>query len=217
MGFGVIYLTFVRASLVSVLISGIVYIVVMLIQGRTAKAILYLSVLGGVAVVSMGLAVALAGDAVERRFASLLEADPMTVYYTNRGSSIEHALTYLWQEYPFGGGIGGWGIAAMYFGGSGGEFAEIMINGWIIDGGLPLLILYLWALFATGSYELRRAGLATNVRLKYIAPVVVALNASTLALIFSFVPFVTQVGIQHWFMSAALHGAAYAEWRRNRK
>jgi len=38
--------------------------------------------------------------------------------------------------------------------------------------------------------------------------VVLAANLGTAALIFSFVPFVTQVGIQYWFLAGALHGIA---------
>jgi hypothetical protein len=36
---------------------------------------------------------------------------------------------------------------------------------------------------------------------------VAAVNIGTLALVFSFVPFTTQVGLQFWFLEGALHGA----------
>ncbi len=39
------------------------------------------------------------------------------------------------------------------------------------------------------------------------AAAVVAVNVGTIALIFSFVPFTTQVGLQFWFLEGALHGA----------
>ena len=39
------------------------------------------------------------------------------------------------------------------------------------------------------------------------AAAVIAVNAGTMALVFSFVPFTTQVGLQFWFLEGALHGA----------
>jgi type IV secretory pathway TrbD component len=36
--------------------------------------------------------------------------------------------------------------------------------------------------------------------------VVLAANLGTAALIFTFTPFVTQIGLQFWFLAGALHG-----------
>jgi hypothetical protein len=38
------------------------------------------------------------------------------------------------------------------------------------------------------------------------ASVVLAANLGTAALIFTFTPFVTQIGLQFWFLAGALHG-----------
>jgi hypothetical protein len=40
------------------------------------------------------------------------------------------------------------------------------------------------------------------------AAVALAANLGTAALIFSFTPFVTQIGLQFWFLAGALHGAS---------
>jgi hypothetical protein len=45
-------------------------------------------------------------------------------------------------------------------------------------------------------------------RLAQCGAVVLAADFGTAALIFSFTPFVTQVGIQYWFLAGALHGVA---------
>ena len=39
------------------------------------------------------------------------------------------------------------------------------------------------------------------------AAAVVAANVGTLALVFTFVPFATQIGMQFWFLEGLLHGA----------
>ena len=43
-----------------------------------------------------------------------------------------------------------------------------------------------------------------------IAAVVLAANLGTAALIFTFTPFVTQIGLQFWFLAGALHGIVAA-------
>jgi hypothetical protein len=40
------------------------------------------------------------------------------------------------------------------------------------------------------------------------AAVILAANLGTAALIFSFTPFVTQIGLQFWFLAGAVHGIA---------
>ena len=47
-------------------------------------------------------------------------------------------------EYPLGAGLGRWGMAAGYFGTAGapGLWAEIQITGWMIDGGVIMIVVY---------------------------------------------------------------------------
>ena len=49
---------------------------------------------------------------------------------------------------------------------------------------------------------------------RYWTAAVSAANIGTLALVFSFVPFATQVGMQFWFLEGALHGAMTSRLRR---
>ena len=67
-------------------------------------------------------------------------------------------------------------------------------------------------LLATGDFTtlggMDRANLALASWLAQVGVVVLAANLGTAALIFSFTPFVTQVGIQYWFLAGALHGVA---------
>jgi hypothetical protein len=87
-------------------------------------------------------------------------------------------------------------------------WAEIQLTGWMIDGGILMIALYAGALVVTAFTEYRVAITTRYPRLAQCAAVVLAANLGTAALIFSFTPFVTQVGIQYWFLAGALHGVA---------
>jgi hypothetical protein len=47
-----------------------------------------------------------------------------------------------------------------------------------------------------------------NPKVRACAAVILAANLGTAALIFSFTPFVTQIGLQFWFLAGAVHGIA---------
>ena len=60
----------------------------------------------------------------------------------------------------------------------------------------------------TGIAQRYLAGRAQHPRIAACAAVVLAANLGTTAMVFSFTPFVTQIGIQYWFLAGALHGVA---------
>ena len=68
--------------------------------------------------------------------------------------------------------------------------------------------MYGGALLVTSMGEWRVAMLRHQPRLATCGAVVLAANLGTAAMIFSFTPFVAQMGIQYWFLAGALHGVA---------
>jgi hypothetical protein len=214
-GVAVIYLTHVRANFVVALISASAFALVLFAQRRNHRAVVFLSLLVVVLVIALVFAVNLGGEGIQDRFGTLIAHNPLTVYYESRGGFLQTAFQQLLFDYPLGAGLGRWGMAAHYFGASNSAlFAEIQPNGWIIDGGILLLLAYTAALFATITYEYHTAIHASNENLRYLAAIVVALNIGVIALTFSFVPFVSQVGIQFWFLAGALHGARHTSNQR---
>jgi len=213
-GMAAIYLSHVRTSFVIVAGMALVYCGMFIVQKRRTKAtlLLFLAVL----LVSAALlfAVLVGGESITQRFATLFEDDPITVYYnTKRGEQLEYAFRILLFEYPLGAGLGRWGMMHQYFGdpsslSSPPVWAELQPNAWILDGGFALMILYCIALVVTAAYELRVAKWVENPSLRFLAAAIVAANAGTLALVFGFTPFTTQIGMQYWFLAGALHGAA---------
>jgi hypothetical protein len=208
-GLAAIYLSQVRVSLVVLLIMVAIYAVVLLRQGRVAKATRFGALAGGLVFTSFLLAVSLGGQSVVDRFISLFARDPMSVYYHARGVQLDYTLSELLFEFPFGAGLGRWGMAAGYFGTSSSVpslWAEIQITGWVIDGGILMVVLYGGSLVMNAVTELRVARGTHNARLAACAAVVLAANLGTAVMCISFTPFVSQIGIQYWFLAGALHG-----------
>jgi hypothetical protein len=207
-GLAAIYLSQVRVSFVVLLVMAAVYVFVLLRQGRIAKATTFGTMAGGLLVGSFLLAIALGGDSILARFTTLFAEDPMAVYYRSRGVQLDHTLTEMLFEFPFGAGLGRWGMAAGYFGTASlpGLWAEIQVTGWVIDGGILLVVLYGGALAVNAVTALRLALATHHVRLAACAAVVLAANLGVAVMIISFTPFVSQIGIQYWFLVGALHG-----------
>jgi hypothetical protein len=122
---------------------------------------------------------------------------------------LEYAFDELLSQYPLGAGLGRWGMISSYAGVSSSRqiWAEIQPTAWILDGGLFLLVLYSLALLATVLWELKLVRRLPDRDDRLWASAVVAANIGTLALVISFVPFTTQLGLQFWFLEGLLHGA----------
>jgi len=209
-GVAAIYLSLVRTSLLIVGGMTFVYALALLRQGRGTRAAAGLVVGALLVTGALTFSVAMGGPTVQERVETLFEDDPLSVYYsTARGEALEAAFTVLADDYPFGAGLGRWGMINQYFGDpahfeSSPLFAELQPNAWIIDGGLVLLGLYGVALFAAAVRDYRL--LMMRDATANLAAAIFAANAGTLALAFGFTPFTTQVGLQYWFLVGVLHG-----------
>ena len=210
-GLAAIYLSQVRVSFVITLGMMITYAVVAARQGRVGRASQFAILAGGIVVGGFVLATALGGQSVADRFMTLTATDPLSVYKGARGAQFDMTFGQLFLDAPLGSGLGRWGMAGGYFStaaASTGLWAEIQFTGWMIDGGILMIALYCGALIVTALTEYRVSTMHQYSRLAQCGTVVLAANLGTAALIFSFVPFVTQVGIQYWFLAGALHGVA---------
>ncbi len=209
-GIAAIYLSQVRISLVVTILMFGIYAATLVLQRRAAKAtafaLLATAIVGG----SFLIAITLGGASILNRFMTLFADDPLAVYYRARGVQLDITFSQLLFDFPFGAGLGRWGMAASYFGTPGlpGIWAEIQITGWMIDGGFLMLVFYGGALAAAARSQYRLALQSQYPRIAVCAGVVMAANLGIAAMVFSFTPFVTQIGIQYWFLAGALHGVA---------
>jgi hypothetical protein len=198
-----------------------VYLVLLGLQNEKRRAAGFVSAAAALIAGGLAFSIVLGGQSVEDRFLTLLGSDPGQVYYESRGVQLESAFSSLAVKYPFGAGLARWGMMRNYFGEpetlDGGElFAEIQPNAWILDGGIPLLLLYSIAIGLTAVYELKLIRDLADRNNRLLAAGVAAANLGTLALVFSFIPFGTAVGIQFWFFEGALYGAMANQMRRAR-
>jgi len=211
-GLAAIYLSQVRISWAVTLGMMLAYGLTLSRQGRAARATQFAILAGGIFVGGFVLAVSLGGHEISDRFLTLFASDPLTVYRNARGAHFDMTFDKLLVEYPFGAGLGRWGMAASYFGTfterSPALWAEIQLAGWMIDGGILMIALYSGALVVTALGEWRVAMTRDDERLARCGAAVLAVNLGTAAMIVSFTPFVAQMGIQYWFLAGALHGVA---------
>jgi hypothetical protein len=211
-GGAAIYLSFVRTILLVVVGVAGVYVGALVLQKRTALAGAFGAAFAAIIAGSLIVAINLGGESVLDRFATVVEDDPIEFYYeAGRGSQIEDFVSFL-GEYPLGAGLARWGMVNVYFGSSGKEgtsiWAELQPNAWVIDGGIALVVLYGTALLLTVRHELRLVRTATDPHVKHWGPVILALNAGIVAIVFGGTPFASQGGMQYWFLAGLLHAVA---------
>lgn len=208
----VVYLTQVRSMLVMICVCMLAAGAVRLRHGRVAHTAWIVGSAAALVVAAFTWAVAVGGESVVERFQSILEVGVVQSYQENRGIFLTYTLQELLYEYPFGAGLGRWGMMAAYFGEpTNWQFpalwAEIQLTGWLYDGGVLLWISYAGAV-ATATYHTYRIAGATEAHLSDLATMVLTVQVLVIGLCFTGPVFNTQMGIIFWLLSASVYGAA---------
>src|SRR5262245_41859573 len=207
-GVAAIYLSQVRVSLVVLAIMLAAYVVVLMLHSRAKRASMFGVIAGGIVFATFTFAVMLGGQSIIERTYTLFAQDPVSLYSMSRGGQLVYTFEDMISAYPLGAGLGRWGMIASYFGTRAPMWAEIQVAGWAIDGGIPLLLLSI-AAPTIALYSVSRLAISDpNAKVRALAAIVFAANLGTAALIFSFTPFVTQIGLQFWFLAGAAHAIA---------
>jgi hypothetical protein len=208
-GMAAIYLSHVRASAVVGVGMMIAYLLMLVFQRQKKRATGFVGLAVVLVFVAFSAATILGGDSIRERFMSLFGGDPRDIYYESRGVQLENAFSDLLSEYPLGAGLARWGVVSGYVGGSRVShlWAEIQPAAWILDGGIFLLVLYSVALLAVLRWELELVRRLSDSDDRLWTAAIAAVNIGTLALVATFVPFTTQIGLQFWFLEGLLHGA----------
>jgi hypothetical protein len=212
-GATVLYLSQSRSNLI-VLVLCIGILAALLVLRRDYRRAGLLSA-GGAAIIVAGLAwVFLAGaSSAAQRFTALLESRPDQLYYRNRGFFVEDVFTNLIWDYPLGAGLGWWGQTYAYFGdktprpGQDWLWIEIQFAAWVIDGGVPLMVIYVAALALAMLDSIRIARTCKDEEIGFWAAVICALGMTVVTQCFSAMPFISPSGVQFWVLAAAVHAA----------
>lgn len=208
-----IYLSQVRSILVFAGICLVVLTIVLARQGRLGRLTLLVGSAGAIALTTFTWAVSIGGDATFERIVSLFSDRPDAVYYQNRGLFLEHTIDFLLPKYPLGAGLGRWGTMNLYFGDNSNPFTqaiyvEIQWTGWLLDGGVPLILAYCLALYLA----CRTAwAIATQRHLGDFSlwgGLILAYNVGALAITFNYPLFISQGGMEFWLLNAVLFAAA---------
>jgi hypothetical protein len=209
-GMSALYLSHVRAAFVMTIIMMLAYLVMLAVQNQKRRVIGFGALGFGLVLLGLYVASTLGGESVTERFTTLLDQNPRELYYQSRGIQLESAMTVLVDEYPYGAGLGRWGMLSFYFGDGPqrrGIFAEVQPNAWMLDGGVPLVALYSLVLIVTLLGDLKLIRSLADREDRLVATIVVAANIGTIGLVFTFIPFGTAVGMQFWFLEGMLRGA----------
>jgi hypothetical protein len=207
-GVAAIYLSQVRVSLVVLAVMLGAYVLVLTFHRRVKRASVFGAIAGAIVFGTFSFAVALGGESIIQRTYTLFAQDPVSLYSASRGGQLVYTFDDMVSAYPLGAGLARWGMIAAYFGARAPMWAEIQVAGWAIDGGIPLLLLGIAGPALALHAAWRLALTDRDAKVRACAAVIFAANLGTAALIFSFTPFVAQIGLQFWFLAGAVHAVA---------
>ncbi|MCP9494502.1 MAG: hypothetical protein MSG64_08610 [Pyrinomonadaceae bacterium MAG19_C2-C3] len=226
LGVACLYLAQVRSTVVLAGISMTVFAGLLASRLRLAKMTALATILGAVIVVGFAYSAVVVGDKFESRLTTLTAESPGSVYFKNRGMFLQQTIDELLPQYPFGAGLARWGMMNYYFGQKSDAdrepiYVEIQWTGWLLDGGVPLILAYCAAIFIatlTAYRIVHRTFDTESDELIIWGALVVGYNVAMFALTFSYTPFIGQAGIEFWILNALIFAAAnyYTSDRQNR-
>ena len=210
-GMFVLYICQIRSLVVMVGIATFVTASVHAARGRVRESIYVSAIIGGLGIGAFLAAVATGGNDVMNRFSTLTSESPTEVYYTNRGIFLEQTWTTLLPKYPFGAGLGRWGMFSSYFENAKASliYVEIQWTGWLLDGGVALVAVYSVMLVVTlhKAWTLAKTSNA-NWEIGSWGAMLVGYDIGTVALTFNFPVFISSSGLDFWLLNAAFFAVA---------
>jgi hypothetical protein len=179
-------------------------------QGRVIQSGWMAAAAGSLVFGSFIWAVTVGGKLVEDRFLGIVDSGVVRTFQENRGAFLEYTIRQLPFQYPFGAGLGRWGMMSAYFPEPSAWqypalYAEIQLTGWLFDGGLLMWVVYPVALLLAMRHSYRVA-IEHEGPLNDLAMIVLAIQLLIAGLCFTGPVFNTQIGIIFWLGTAALYG-----------
>jgi hypothetical protein len=212
-GMTALYFTHVRSMTLVAAGAVALFALLRMRQGRTVEGTLTLA--AGAALVAGAYlwALAVGGDAVSDRFSVLADQGVFRMFQEQRGIVIRDTLSELLYQFPLGAGLGRWGMMQIYFGDTTmwqapAIHVEVQVTGWLLDGGIPLLLLYGGALFVALRFSYMQAVAAIAREWQDVAVIALCMQLILISLCMTGPVFNTQLGIMFWAVTGALFGAA---------
>jgi hypothetical protein len=211
-GMTALYFTHVRSLTLVAAGAVAVFAMLRMRQGRTVEGTLTLAAGAALVVGAYLWATAVGGDAVSDRFSSLADQGVFRMFQEQRGLVIRDTLAELLYQFPIGAGLGRWGMMQIYFGDptmwqAPAIHVEVQLTGWLLDGGIPLVLLYAGALFVAIRYTYVKAVAPVDRAWQDAAVIVLCMQLILISLCMTGPVFNTQMGIMFWAVTGALFGA----------
>ena len=157
-------------------------------------------------------AVAIGGKSVSDRVTTLTSTSPTEAYQSNRGRFLHNTVDELLPDYPFGAGLGRWGMVRTYASRYIQDtdpppiYVEIQPTGWLLDGGFLMWVFYGGAILSSLLYSYRTATRHGDRHIRFLAGLVLSLNLITFMAAFDSPVFNYQTGSQFWLLTSGLAG-----------
>jgi hypothetical protein len=211
-GMTALYFTHVRSLTLVAAGAVALFAILRMRQGRTVEGTITLAAGAALVVGAYLWATAVGGDAVSDRFSSLADQGVFRMFQEQRGLVIRDTLSELLYQFPIGAGLGRWGMMQIYFGDptmwqAPAIHVEVQVTGWLLDGGIPLVLLYAGALFVALRYTYAHAVVSVDRTWQDSGVIVLCMQLILIALCLTGPVFNTQMGIMFWAVTGALFGA----------
>lgn len=212
LGLTLLFLTQVRALSLLAIVGVACCLGLRFRQGRIAAGLAVAVAAAGLVAGAFVWAVSVGGESVADRFLGLVDTGVLRTFDESRGSFVRYTLTELMFEYPLGAGLGRWGMVQVLFGDSAMWLAppihvEVQPTGWLLDGGVPLLVLYSAAIVTALVHGYRLATREVTGAARDVAAALLCAQVAIAGLCLAGAVFNTQVGILFWAIAGILVGA----------
>jgi hypothetical protein len=213
-GFFILYMSQVRIFLIATCLCILCLLIILSLSLNFKRAIALVGMLQPLILGTFSWAVAVGGSSTLDRVTSLFSGSADKVYYENRGLFLEHTINVLFPKYPLGAGLGRYGMMNYYFGENNGNpftesiWVEIQWTGWLLDGGLPLVIAYSLALIVACYLTIKIALQKRMDELAFWSAVILSYNLGAIIITFNYALFLSQSGMEFWLLNTAIFVAA---------
>ncbi len=217
-GFFCIYMSQVRSILIATCLSLACLLVVLTLSRNFKRALTLIGAIQPIVLGTFGWAAAVGGTGTLDRVTSLFVGSADRVYQENRGRFLEDTINILLPKYPWGAGLGRWGMMNSYFGKNGNPFTEqiwveIQWTGWLLDGGIPLVVGYGVLIILASYLALQIACQKRSDGLSFWSAVVVAYNIGIIMITFNYPVFMSQTGMEFWLLNTGIFVAARQQYQ----
>ena len=208
-----IFLSQVRSMLVSSVICLFFFGLILVRSAQFSRLSMMISGVTALFVATFGWAIAVGGTSTLDRINTLFAGSAGEIYNQNRGHFLEHTIDNLLPQYPFGAGLGRWGMMNAYFGDPQNMDAqpiwvEIQWTAWLLDGGILLIIAYVAAILVA-CYTAYKIAINRNLGdFGLWGGLILSYDVSAIATCFNYPLFISQGGMEFWLLNTALFVAA---------